>query len=75
VGVELAVDVESFFPALNTVQEFVLDVFHGVRGDEAAVAFDRRAEIDSVVEEFVRLADFLHEAQTKGGIRVDHLAG
>src|SRR5205823_10187350 len=46
VGVEFPVDLEAFFPALNFVQQFVLDVLHGMSGNEAAVAVDGRAELD-----------------------------
>ena len=43
VRIKFSVDVKTFFPPLNLVQQLVLDVLHRMRGDEAAVAIDRRA--------------------------------
>ena len=31
--------------------------------------------LNAIVDELIGLADFLHEAQPKGGVRIDHLAG
>src|SRR5215467_1094186 len=66
---------KAFLPALDAIKQLVLDILHRVFGDEAAVVVDRCGQRDAIIEQLVGLADFLHQAQAKRGIRVDHLAG
>src|SRR5262252_2391699 len=65
---------KAFLPALDAVKQLVLNKFHCMFGDEAAVVIDRCGQRDAIIEQLVGLADFLHETQAKRRIRVDHLA-